>query len=430
MEIDPHLRTVWLKGEISNFNHHSRGHMYFTIKDNQSRIQAVMFSGNNRTLKFIPKNGMNVLIKGEVNVFEPYGQYQLYIREMQPDGIGALYLAYEQLKDKLSVKGYFDEQYKQPIPKFPDHIGIITSPTGAAVRDIITTIKRRFPIVQITILPVLVQGEEAPISVQTAIELANELDLFDTLIVARGGGSIEDLWGFNNEAVAKAIFHSNIPVITGIGHETDLTISDHVADLRAPTPTGAAELAVPDITELRTTIYHLRARLTKLTQVQTMKKTEALQALKKSYAFHLPKQLINEKEQYVDRLTDQLKTSFSTFQKQKLTSYTHTYTRFVNAHPNKKLLTAIETKSKIEEQLHKKMLNIMNEERNKLHSLIDKLTLLNPLQIMKRGFAVPYTKEGTLIKSVTDIKINDQLEVLLTDGSFQCQVQNVRRDDK
>src|SRR5690625_965256 len=224
--------------------------MYLTIKDDQSRVQAVMFAGNNRKLKFTPEDGMNVLIRGEISVFEPYGQYQLYIRHMEPDGIGALYLAYEQLKDKLENKGYFDTNHKKKLPLYPKHIGIITSPTGAAVRDILTTIKRRYPIVQTTVIPVIVQGQLAADSIRKAIEFANQSDVYDLLIVGRGGGSIEDLWGFNKEIVADAIYHSNIPIISAVGHETDHTISDFVADLRAPTPTGAAELAVPSRFEL------------------------------------------------------------------------------------------------------------------------------------------------------------------------------------
>lgn len=236
MDTDPHLKQILIKGEISNFKQHSRGHMYMTIKDSQTKIQAVMFAGNNRFLKFKPENGMNVLIKGEISVYEAYGQYQLYINQMEPDGIGSLYLAFEQLKEKLQKKGYFDPSIKKNIPLYPEHIGVITSPTGAAIRDIITTLRRRYPIVKITVIPVLVQGPNSPYSIKLAIEKANEIGGFDTLIVGRGGGSIEELWSFNEEIVAEAIYRSKIPIISAVGHETDVTISDFVADLRAPTP--------------------------------------------------------------------------------------------------------------------------------------------------------------------------------------------------
>lgn len=427
IDIDPHLQEVWLKGEISNFNHHSRGHMYLTIKDNQSRIQAVMFAGNNRSLKFTPENGMNVLIKGEISVFEPYGQYQLYIREMQPDGIGELYLAYEQLKEKLNKQGYFDEQYKKVIPKFPMNIGLITSPTGAAVRDMITTIKRRFPIAQLTVIPVIVQGDDAPNSIQTGIAYANELASFDVLIVGRGGGSIEDLWGFNDEGVAKAIFHSKIPVITGIGHETDITISDFAADLRASTPTGAAELAVPSLLEVKNNLKNMTENIIKAMLMKLIKKHELLQHLRKSYAFHLPKQLINEKEQSVDRLTDKLRISFNTLQKNKQNHYQHTVTRLNMNQPTKDVLKAIEKVNRLKKQQYKNANHLLQRKHSQLHSLIDKLTLLNPLHTMKRGFALPYTEKGELIKTTTQVHINDKVEVRLSDGSIYCHVEDVRK---
>ncbi|MBO1004301.1 exodeoxyribonuclease VII large subunit [Pseudogracilibacillus auburnensis] len=428
LEMDRHLQEVWLKGEISNFTHHSRGHMYLTIKDNQTRIQAVMFAGNNRRLKFRPENGMNVLIKGEISVFESYGQYQLYIREMQPDGIGALYLAYEQLKERLSKDGYFDDKHKRQIPKFPSHIAVITSPTGAAVRDIITTIKRRFPVVQLTIIPVFVQGEEAAKSIQHAIIHANQMKGFDTIIVGRGGGSIEDLWSFNDEGVAKAIFHSKIPVISAIGHETDVTISDFVADLRAPTPTGAAELAVPSLEDLREHMNHLKARLLKLTQLTTMKKAESLQAIRQSYAFHLPKHLINEKEQYIDRLTEKLVTSYHSLQKTKRTTLEQIEQRLIFEQPQKKWQEAKQRVDNAKEALTKSSITKVQQKQHDIQSFIDKLTLLNPLHIMKRGFALPYTEKGTLIKTTEQLKINDQLRVRLLDGSFYCKVEKIRRD--
>src|SRR5699024_2499580 len=232
MDTDPHLKRILIRGEISNFKHHNRGHMYLTLKDEQSRIQAVMFKGNNSYLRFVPENGMNVLIQGDISVFEPFGQYQLYIQKMEPDGIGALYVAFEQLKKKLQSIGMFHEAHKKSLPSFPEHIGIITSPTGAAVRDIITTINRRYPLAETTLLPTLVQGENAKKSISDAIKRANDLNMFDVLIVGRGGGSIEDLWAFNEEEVAYAIYESNIPIISAVGHETDNTISDYVADKR------------------------------------------------------------------------------------------------------------------------------------------------------------------------------------------------------
>ena len=249
-DADPHLHDCLVKGEISNFKQHSSGHMYFTLKDDKARILAVMFSSANRRMKFTPENGMKVLVRGDVTVYEGSGQYQIYVHDMQPDGVGDLYLAFEQLKEKLTKEGLFAVEHKKPIPKFPATVGVVTSPTGAALRDIITTIKRRYPIAKILILPALVQGDQAAPSITDAINQANEKKHgIDVLIVGRGGGSIEELWAFNEEIVARAIYESTIPIISAVGHETDFTIADFVADLRAPTPTGAAELAVPHIDE-------------------------------------------------------------------------------------------------------------------------------------------------------------------------------------
>ena len=427
IEMDSHLQEVWLKGEISNFNHHSRGHMYLTIKDDNSRIQAVMFAGNNRHLKFTPENGMNVLIQGNIGVFEPYGNYQLYIKNMEPDGIGALYLAYEQLKEKLHRAGYFDAHHKRPIPKFPQHIAIITSPTGAAVRDIITTIERRYPIVQLTVIPVLVQGEGAAESIKQAIEYACKSGKFDTIIVGRGGGSIEDLWCFNDVQVVEAIFKSTVPVISAIGHETDTTISDYVSDLRAATPTGAAELAVPSLMELQDTVLHLKVRLSKLTQFSIMKKTEILQSLRKSYAFHFPKQLLNEKEQYIDRLNEKLQTQFLTIQQKKRSRFDHQLTRLYSQHPSRKVSEAVEKVDSLKKQSKKYTISILNQKQEKLLNVVDKLTLVNPLYIMKRGFALPYDKNGKIIKSTTEVSLHEEIKVKVTDGSIYCKVKEVRR---
>src|SRR5690606_2508105 len=249
-DFDPHLQNVYVKGEISNFKRHTSGHMYFTLKDEKARIGAVMFAQAARSLKFIPENGMNVLLNGEVSVYEPSGQYQIYVKSMEPDGIGALYVAFEQLKERLEKEGLFRKDRKQPIPPYPKTVGVVTSPTGAAIRDIITTIQRRYPIARIIIYPALVQGTQAAPSVANMIRIANERKEADVLIVGRGGGSIEELWAFNEEVVARAIYESDIPIISAVGHETDTTIADFVADLRAPTPTGAAEMAVPNWTEL------------------------------------------------------------------------------------------------------------------------------------------------------------------------------------
>jgi exodeoxyribonuclease VII large subunit len=425
MDTDPHLRSIWLKGEISNFKLHSRGHMYLTIKDDQARINAVMFSGNNRYLKFKPENGLKVLIRGEISVFEATGQYQLYIQQMEPDGVGSLYLAFEQLKEKLRKQGYFDSQYKKEIPMIPNHIGVITSPTGAAVRDIITTIKRRFPVVQVTILPVLVQGVNAASSISRAIQQANKDNLFDLIIVGRGGGSIEELWSFNEEMVAEAIFHSAIPIISAVGHETDVTISDYVADLRAPTPTGAAELAVPSQYELLDKISRMKQSLSSLIGITMKQNRNQLERMAQSYAFRYPEQLIRQKEQELDKNRERLDRGLNLILQNKSERLNHHKTRLVTQHPKRQLVQA----TKAFHQLVKRKDQFMNQQIEKqtqqLNSRMDKLTLLNPLEIMKRGFAIPYTSTGDIIKSKSQIKQNDHIQINLQDGLVNCEVLDI-----
>src|SRR5690625_4409574 len=413
MDIDPHLQQVWLKGEISNFNHHNRGHMYLTLKDDQARIQSVMFAGNNRTLKFMPENGMNVLVKGHVSVFEPYGQYQLYIQSMEPDGIGSLYLAYEQLKEKLAKEGLFDETKKKKIPTFPKHIGIITSPTGAAVRDIITTIKRRYPIAHMTVIPAIVQGDLAPKSIKRAIEKANKQSFLDVLIVGRGGGSIEELWGFNHEEVAMAIFHSKILVISAVCHETDQTICEFVADHRASTPTGAAEVAVQSQIELKEKITTIRRSLNRTLQSKLRNSQNHLKRLKQSYAFRYPDQLIKQKEQELDKHTERIEKVLMKLFQVKKDKYKQIQKRFISKKPETKINASIDQLAYLIKQLNQNVEHIAEKKAKQLSLMLEKLTLLNPLEIMKRGFAIPYTESGQLITSMNQVKEHDLMKVKL-----------------
>lgn len=427
IDIDPHLKNVWLQGEISNFNHHSRGHMYLTIKDNQSRVQAVMFAGNNRRLKFIPENGMQVLVKGEISVFEPYGQYQLYIQQMEPDGIGSLYLAYEQLKEKLEKRGFFDETHKQKLPAFPKHIGIITSPTGAAVRDILTTIKRRYPIVQTTVIPALVQGGLAATSIAEAIDYANQSEDFDLLIVGRGGGSIEDLWGFNEEIVAEAIYRSITPIISAVGHETDHTISDFVADLRAPTPTGAAEIAVPSQIELIEKIAQQKHSLTRAMNEKIVSHQQHLSRINQSYAFRYPENLIKQKEQELDKLSERLNRALTQLTMRQQEKYAHMNARLLNQHPKRQFEQSKTDLSQLMRRQNQSMTQLFDQKANQLSTVLEKLSLLNPLEIMKRGFAIPYTAEGNIIRSTDEVQRQNKISVTLNDGVIDCEVTHVRR---
>ena len=427
-DTDSHLKNIWLRGEISNYKLHSRGHMYLTIKDDQTRIQAVMFAGNNRSLKFKPENGMNVLIKGEISVFEPFGQYQLYIQQMEPDGIGSLYLAFEQLKEKLHKQGYFEEKHKKKLPMFPKHIGIITSPTGAAVRDIITTLKRRYPIAEHTIIPVLVQGQHAAASIKNAIEIANDQAIFDVLIVGRGGGSIEELWSFNEEIVAEAIFHSTIPIIAAVGHETDITISDYVADLRAPTPTAAAEIVVPSQQELKEKLSSNNRSIIRSMKRAFETKQQHFQRLRQSYAFRYPEQLLKQKEQELDKHVERLEKMQDQHIKRKRETLANMKMRFLNQHPQRQMDQAKKELNQLIKQKNNYMSQIFNQKSRQLSTAIEKLTLLNPLEIMRRGFAIPYTDEGHIINSSKQVHIKDKITVQLSDGTVSCSVTNVKEE--
>lgn len=422
---DEVLNNFWVKGELSNFKKHSRGHMYFTVKDDQAKIQAVMFAGNNRFLKFIPEDGMKVLIRGYVSVYEANGQYQMYVNEMQPDGVGNLYLAFEQLKKKLEIAGYFDDEWKKPLPLMPTKIGVITSPTGAAIRDIITTIKRRFPIAQITLFPVLVQGVEAPVSIAKALTKANEMNDLEVLIVGRGGGSIEELWAFNDEIVAKAIFQSTIPIISAVGHETDVTIADFVADLRAATPTAAAELAVPNSEDLLERVLQRKIRIQRAISERIEAERKKLTTLQKSYAFRYPAQLVRQKEQQLDRLIEDLQRNMKYIIERKKNILQHLEKDMIQNDPKSLIEKCREQIIKNEGLLLQHFINVKKEKQFYFQNLLTKLESLSPLKVMTRGFSLAYTQENKLIKSVTDVSKGDELKVKLKDGSIFCYIENI-----
>lgn len=424
-DVDPHLDDLWIKGELSNVKIHSRGHIYFTLKDDNARIQAVMFARQNKSLGFTPENGMKVLVRGGITVYEPSGNYQLYAKEMQPDGIGALHLAYEELKKKLSQEGLFDEAHKKPIPAFPSVIGVVTSPTGAAVRDVITTIKRRYPLVKVIVLPTLVQGTNASESIVRSIEEANRRQLCDVLIVGRGGGSIEELWAFNEEIVARAIFASDIPIISAVGHETDFTISDFTADLRAATPTGAAELAVPNMLDLMERLKTLDVRMTKAMQQGLRKRQELLNYLQSSYAFRYPKRLYAQKEQEFDLIFDRFQKQIVLTldrKKQKLSEQSY---KLQMRHPEEQLRQARRRHGEQTERLKRNMSVQLKQIHSQFQTVLGKLNALSPLQVMERGYSLTY-KEDELIKSIEQVQENDEIQVKLKDGTLACEVRQKR----
>ncbi len=395
---DIHLNEVFLKGEISNFKAHSRGHYYFTLKDEGSRINAIMFSSNTKKIKFLPQDGMKVLVTGKISVFEANGAYQIYVNDMLEDGVGNLYIAYEQLKKKLESEGLFDQSKKKKIKKIPSKIGVITAPTGAAIKDIISTIKRRWPLTEIYLFPALVQGENAKEDIVKQLERADSFGL-DTLIVGRGGGSIEDLWAFNEEIVARAIYSCSTPVISAVGHEIDFTISDFVADLRAPTPTGAAEMAVPELKDVINYLKNIDIRLYQTIKNQIKRNKTKLENFQNRNIFKNPATIYQTKEMIFDGLFERLKYS--------LTNLTHI---------KEKELLRLKNSYALQ-----KPYQILDKKSTKYLQLISKLEPLSPLLTLKRGYTIAKV-EDKVINSSKNIKKGNILEVQFHDGEIKAKV--------
>ena len=402
---DLNLRKIYLKGEISNFKAHTRGHYYFTLKDENSRINAVMFASSTSKLKFMPIDGMKVMVTGKVTVYEQTGGYQIYIEDMLEDGVGNLYIAFEQLKEKLEKEGLFDKTRKRKITKMPKKVGIVTASTGAAIRDILTTIKRRYPICETILFPALVQGEYAAKDIVEKIKLANTYDI-DTLIVGRGGGSIEDLWPFNEEIVARAIYESKVPVISAVGHEIDFTISDFVADLRAPTPTAAAELAVVDINTINDYLNTSKTRsINAITNIINNLK-DRINNLKESYVLKRPNNIYEVKEQKLDMLIDKLNTIINNIlERNKLKIYKYKESYILN---NPHLLYKFK--------------------RQNLYNIINKLEVLNPMNTLKRGYSITKLKDK-VISSIKDVKEKDILTIKIKDGLIDTKVVKVSEEN-
>ncbi|MCQ6558148.1 exodeoxyribonuclease VII large subunit [Paenibacillus mendelii] len=423
LESDPLLGDVWLRGEISNFTHHSSGHMYFTLKDADSRLKCIMFASHNQKLPFMPKEGTKVLARGNFSVYERDGNYQFYVTQMQPDGIGSLYMAFEQLKRKLDGEGLFAEGRKRPIPRFPKAIGVITSPTGAAVRDIIITLQRRHPSVPVLLFPVLVQGKGAAPAIVKAIQIMNRMAEVDVLIVGRGGGSLEELWAFNEEAVARSIIASSIPVISAVGHETDFTIADFVSDLRAATPTAAAELAVPNIAELKSGISQLRTRLYQSLRTSAMRRKERLDRVRRSPIFMNPRKYMLQQAERLDRLKERLEQRTLRKAERSRDKLLRLQGALAGAHPGEKAAFEAKRLQAAAGRLESAMGSLMKERRMQVASTIRQLDALSPLKVMSRGYSLVYDeKENRLIKSIEDVQPGDLVKVKLADGQLDCQV--------
>ena len=380
-DADENLANIFISGEISNFtNHYRTGHLYFTLKDDSAAVRAVMFNSSAKRLKFMPEDGMKVIARGRVSVYEASGQYQLYVDDMQPDGVGALNLAYEQLKEKLQKEGFFSELHKKPLPPYPEKVGVITSPTGAAVRDIINVLGRRFPYAEIVFCPVLVQGDGAHLQLIDAVNLFNSERAADVIIIGRGGGSIEDLWEFNDEGLARAVYNSEIPVISAVGHETDFTICDFVADMRAPTPSAAAELAVPDANELQYALSALKNRMFLNVSSGIADRRSRLEYLTSKGALKSPDEMLSNRSQRLD-------TAFS------------------------KMLSSYE--------------NRIGGKKVEFISAATALSKLDPMSVLMRGFAFVSDKSGKNVYTSQALAKGDKINVRFHDGSAVCEVKEI-----
>ena len=374
---DPMLGGVAVRGEISNYKVYPSGHHYFTLKDESSSLKCVMFKGNAMRLRFRPDNGVKVIAMGKITVYPRDGVYQLYCSAMAMDGIGDLYAAFEQLKSKLAAQGLFDPAHKKPIPKYPGTIGIVTSSAGAAIHDMLRILRKRYPLTRVRLLPVRVQGAEAPGEIAAAIRYANYHRLADLLIVGRGGGSIEDLWAFNDERVAYAIYESEIPVISAVGHEPDVTISDYVADLRAATPSNAAELAVPDQDALLQNLDSMSMSMASGLTRQLKGARQHLEVLSKSPALQSPTGYLDQKRQYLELLQNRLVSAQS---------------------------------------------RMVDRKKQQFVANVSKLDAMSPLKVLTRGYALAHTEEGTLLKSVSQVEAGDKIVVDLSDGKLTASV--------
>ena len=399
LKLDGNLRNIYIKGEISNYKTYSSGHSYFTLKDENSQISAVIFKMNkDRFLKFEPKNGMQVIVKGKIEVYEKNGNYQLFATRIIEDGIGDLHIAFEQLKKKLSKEGLFDESHKKEIPSYPKRIGVVTSKTGSVIRDIITTIKRRYPVCEIYVFSTLVQGDNAAPQIVQKIRYAQNFNL-DLLIVGRGGGSIEDLWAFNEEIVAREIYACRIPVISAVGHETDTTISDFVADERAATPTAAAELAVPEINEVKYKVNQLSKRVNKSINDQVTQKKVKIDNISQKQLFKNPQSIYEIKGMHLDNLIGKLN---------------YTSTNIISENRNKLLKIEASAVLRNPEEVTK-------AKRETFIRNVDKLKILNPLLTLKRGYSIAKI-DNKVVSSANDVKSGDELDIEFDDGTINTKV--------
>lgn len=418
-----YLQKVYLRGEISNFKRHTSGHLYLTLKDSESRISAIMFRSMASKLTFAPEDGMNVLVEGRISVYPAGGNYQIYIDKMEQDGIGNLYVEFERLKKKLNQEGLFNQEHKKPIPKFPRKIGIVTAPTGAAIKDILSTIARRFPLCETILFPSLVQGVMAKEDIVKNIKKANEYDL-DVLIVGRGGGSIEDLWAFNEEIVARAIYESRIPVISAVGHEVDVTIADYVADKRAPTPTGAAEMAVPTVEEVKNLFLTKQIEVSNAFLTKLNEEKHHLHRLASSFILKNPIVLYDVKIQKLDSLIDQLKKAMDSYLLDKKEKIQTIKRHYILQNPEVIYQNKIEEINNKTQILKKNIKTVLERKQNDYTLLVQTLKLVNPLNILDKGYSL-VKKDGHIIKDSSKIKKKDILKIRFSKGEANVEVKEI-----
>lgn len=427
-ERDPYLERIYLTGEISNFRNRANAHQYFSLKDDHAKISAIMFKAAFQKLKFTPEEGMKVLVIGRISLYEASGNYQITIEHMEPDGVGALYQALEEMKKKLKKEGLFDAP-KQLIPTFPRRIAVVTSPSGAVIRDIMTTIKRRFPIVQLVIYPTLVQGNKAADAIVSSIRMVEEKGDFDTMILARGGGSIEDLWPFNEEKVARAIFEAQTPIISSVGHETDTTIADLVADVRAATPTAAAEISVPLLSDELIKIEQLKLRLVQSYARKVEILNQRLTSQLNSYIFNQPQRLYEGYAQKLDLLTERLVRAMEE-KNQQLKNDLNVHMLQLNAqNPTQLVKQKHSDLSVMNRQLTTQMEWYMENQTKRFQYAVQSLDYLSPLKIMNRGYSYA-TKDGKVIKDSKQVKVEDKIHIHLHKGSFEAKVIKKEEESK
>ncbi|MEE8823906.1 exodeoxyribonuclease 7 large subunit [Lentilactobacillus sunkii] len=422
-DVDPYLTKVYLTGEISNFRLRPNAHQYFSLKDDNAKISAIMFKSAFNRIKFTPEEGMKVLVVGHISVYEPSGSYQIYVEQMEPDGVGQLYQAYEQLKKKLSEEGLFNLP-KKPLKQFPKRIAVVTSPSGAVIRDIITTVRRRYPIAQIVLFPALVQGTEASADIVRQIEQVNQNGSFDTLIVGRGGGSIEDLWPFNEENVARAIVASKIPVISSVGHETDTTIADLVADVRAATPTAAAELAVPRLDQVLVDLKTTQNRIINAAYQVIQEDKLRLKRLQQSTVFTSPQRIYETFSQRLDLLTQRLYNQSDKITGKRKERFNDLKMRLRLVAPTYTIKEQQQKLTTLQGRLDRATVQNLKSVKQHYQMLVGSLDHLSPLKILSRGYTYTTDEQGKFVKRVADIE-SKTIDVHFSDGTVNASVNKI-----